>query len=301
MFGWGDQFEYMECGYCGCLQIGEVPSDLERFYSGGYYSYKPPRDKHYPAVVLALRKLRTRYLLGESHPLGALLALLSPNRSEHFDWFRRGNVALDTSIVDIGCGAGKLLRQLQRDGFTNLLGIDPYIDSDIDYGSGLRILKREIADLDRRFEFVMLHHSFEHMPSPRQALIGLRGAIADAGTLLLRIPVADSFARRKYGIHWMAWDAPRHLYLHTVRSIHILAEQTGFEVFEIGYDSSLAQFASSELYLRGVPFTDQGRFHPGRSPDAFSADEWDSFQRRARELNECRDGDTACFYLRPKH
>lgn len=300
MYGWGDAFEYLECGYCGCLQITRVPADLDRYYSGGYYSYKPPREKRYPAAVLGLRALRTRRLLGESQPLGAALAFLSPHRSEHFDWFARGKVRLDSAIVDIGCGAGKLLRQLQRDGFTDLLGVDPFIERDIDYGNGFKILKRRIQELDRRFDFVMLHHSFEHMPDPRETLTHLRAIIDAHGTLLLRIPVADCHARRKYGIHWMAWDAPRHLFLHTVRSIHLLAQQTGFEVSEVGYDSSLAQFVSSELYLRGVPFKDHGRFHPGKGPDAYSQAEWDRFARRANELNVRRDGDTACFYLKPK-
>lgn len=300
MYGWGDEFEYLECGYCGCLQITRVPENLDRYYSGAYYSYKPPREKRYPAAVLRLRILRTRHLLGERNPLGAALAFLSPHRSEHFDWFARGDVRLDSAIVDVGCGAGKLLRQLQRDGFTDLLGVDPFVEHDIDYGNGLKILKRRIQELDRRFDFVMLHHSFEHMPDPRETLTHLRGIIDARGTLLLRIPVADSYARRKYGIHWMAWDAPRHLFLHTVRSIHLLAQQTGFEVFEVGYDSSHAQFVSSELYLRGVPFNDQGRYHPGKGPNAYSQEEWSRFQHLAEELNARRDGDTACFYLKPK-
>lgn len=299
MHGWGEAFEYLECGDCGCLQIAEVPADIGRYYAGGYYSYKPPKEKLYPQAVLSLRTLRTRHLLGERNALGALLALLSRRHSEHFDWFRRGKVRLDSTIVDVGCGAGKLLRQLQRDGFSNLLGIDPFIGEDIDYGGGLQILKHRIQDLDRRFDFIMLHHSFEHMPDPRETLQHLRGIIADEGTLLLRVPVADSYARRKYGIYWMAWDAPRHLFLHTVRSIHLLARQTGFRVTETTYDSAAAQLTSSELYLRDIPFTDHPRFQPGRSADAYSREEWDRFARQAEALNALRDGDTACFYLQP--
>jgi SAM-dependent methyltransferase len=299
MYGWGDIFEYVECGDCGCVQIVEVPQDIGRYYVDGYYSYKPPKEKRYPQAVLGLRELRTRHLLGERQPIGALLALLSRRHSEHFDWFRRGKVRLDSAIVDIGCGAGKLLRQLQRDGFKNLLGVDPFIADDIDYGGGLRILKRRIQELDRRFDFIMLHHSFEHMPDPRETLQHLRRAIADDGTLLLRIPVADSYARRKYGICWMAWDAPRHLFLHTVRSVHVLARQTGFRVLETTYDSAAAQLASSELYLRDIPFTEHPRFQPGKGPDAYSAEEWRHFAHLAEALNARRDGDTACFYLQP--
>lgn len=299
MYGWGDEFEYLECGSCGCLQITEVPADLGRYYSGGYYSYAPPRDKRYPTAVLALRRLRTRHLLGERQPIGGLFAWLSRRHSEHFTWFRRGQIHLDSAIVDVGCGHGKLLRQLQRDGFTDLLGVDPFIENDIDYGGGLKILKQRIQDLSRRFDFIMLHHSFEHMPDPEDTLRHLRGIVSAQGTLLLRIPVADCHAKRKYGIHWMAWDAPRHLFLHTVKSIHVLAARAGFAVFETTYDSSVAQFASSELYLRDIPFKDHSKFQPGKGPDAFHSAEWERFSRCAEELNALRDGDTACFYLRP--
>ena len=301
MHGWNETFEYLECGDCGCLQIVEVPADIGRYYADGYYSYKPPKEKRYPSAVLALRALRTRHLLGERQPLGALLALLSRRHSEHFDWFRRAGVRRDSAIVDVGCGAGKLLRQLQRDGFTDLLGVDPFIGDDIDYGGGLRIVKRCIQDIDRRFDFVMLHHSFEHMPDPRETLQHLRRVIAGDGTLLLRVPVADSYARRKYGIYWMAWDAPRHLFLHTVRSIHVLARETGFRIVDTTYDSAAAQLASSELYLRDVPFAEHPRFQPGKGAGAYSQEEWDRFAQHAEALNALRDGDTACFLLQPAH
>ena len=299
MFGLGEVFEYLECGCCACLQITDIPADLGRYYGGGYYSYKAPKEKRDPAWVLALRTRRTRALLGEREVVGSLLARLSKHRAEHFDWLGRAGVRLDSAILDVGCGSGSLLRQMQRDGFSDLLGIDPFLERDIDYGNGLQILKRQIGELDRRFDFIMLNHSFEHMPDPRQTLQQLRNALEDRGTLLLRLPVADSHARRKYGIHWVAWDAPRHLFLYTVRSMHLLAQQTAFDVLDVTYDSSRLQFYGSELYLRGIAFKDQKPYTPGNGPKAFTQQEWDYFAERAAELNTDRDGDTACFFLRP--
>lgn len=299
MFGLGEVFEYLECGYCACLQITETPADLGRYYADGYYSYKAPKEKRVPSWARQLRTRRTRALLGERDALGGLMARLSKHRSEHFDWLGRAGVRLDSAILDVGCGSGSVLRQMQRDGFSNLLGIDPFLEQDIDYGGGLKILKRSIGELDRRFDFIMLNHSFEHMPDPRLALQQLRAVLGPQGTLLLRLPVADSHARRKYGIHWVAWDAPRHLFLHTVRSMHLLAQQTAFEVIDVTYDSSRLQFYASELYLRGIAFKDQKPYTPGNGPKAFTPAEWDRFAQRAAELNVDRDGDTACFYLRP--
>jgi len=227
-----------------------------------------------------------------------VLGLVS-KRPEHFDWFRY-RVSLDSRIVDIGCGAGGLLLKLQREGFRSLLGADPFIEADIDYGNGVRILKRSVEELEGRYDFVMLHHSFEHVPDPAGTLKALAQRIAPEGTLLLRMPVADSYARRKYGIHWQAWEAPRHLHLHTARSMELLAAGAGLAVAGIVYDSAGQRLSSSELYMRGVPYVEHGKYRPGGHPGAFSQAEWDGFAARAAELNRKGEGDTACFYLRAR-
>jgi SAM-dependent methyltransferase len=298
MFGWREEFEYLECAHCGCLQIAEIPADLAKYYpSDDYYSYKTPRQKRYPQWLLRLRHERTRYFLGEFSVAGAVLGMLS-KRSEHFDWFRQGRVSLDSRILDVGCGAGALLLKLQREGFRSLLGADPFIQADIDYGNGVRILKRGVGELEGGHDFVMLHHSFEHMPDPAAALAAVARTVAPGGVLLIRIPVSDCYARAKYGLNWVAWDAPRHLHLHTVKSMRLLAAGAGMEISNIAYDSTGQQLSSSELYLRGVPYVEHGKYRPGNSPNAFSQQEWDGFLKKAAELNRKREGDNACFYLR---
>ncbi len=297
MFGWREAFEYLECGRCGCLQIAQIPADLAKYYPrDGYYSYKAPRQKRYPGWLLKLRQERTRYFLGELSVTGAALGVVS-KRPGHFDWLR-GRVSLDSRIVDIGCGAGALLLKLQREGFRSLLGADPFIEADIDYGNGVRVLRRRVEELEGQYDFVMLHHSFEHMPDPAAALRGLAAKVAPGGTLLLRIPVSDCYARRKYGLNWVAWDAPRHLHLHTRKSMQLLAAGAGMEISGVACDSEVYQFTSSELYLRGIPHTEHGKYRPGNGPNAFSQEAWDGYAKQAEELNRRGEGDSACFYLR---
>ncbi len=38
------------------------------------------------------------------------------------------------------------------------------------YSSGVRVLRKHVAELDGAFDFIMLHHSFEHMPDPLPTL-----------------------------------------------------------------------------------------------------------------------------------
>jgi hypothetical protein len=84
-------------------------------------------------------------------------------------------------------------------------------------------------------------------------------------------------------------DAPRHLFLHTPHSIHLLAQKAGLTVDRIDYDSSFVQFASSEKYLRDIPYSDDFSM--------FSRKQMRDFSKEAERLNSIGDGDCACFYL----
>jgi predicted SAM-dependent methyltransferase len=181
---------------------------------------------------------------------------------------------------------------MHREGFEALSGVDPLIKQDIVYRCGLRIQKKQIEELGESYDLIMLHHSFEHMTQPLSVLKALRRILRGDGQLILRIPLVDCHACRKYGACWVQLDAPRHYYLQTVRSIHIQCGEAGFEISDIEYDSGAMQFAASEKYLRDIALVEDR--------DPCSKKQHRLFKAEARRLNAIRDGDSACFYLRPR-
>jgi len=292
LFGTGEEFEYLECGYCGCLQITEIPADLGKYYpSSSYYSYTPRRTKQYPAWMMRLRERRSRAFVGEGDPLGRVLAYFS-RENEHFSWVRNAGGNLDWRVLDVGCGTGKLILQMHRDGFKNICGLDAFIENEINYGNGVRVYKKFLSQLEGTYDFLMLHHSYEHMPDPLETLRELRRLVSPQGCVLIRLPLADSYARRRYGVHWFAWDAPRHLFLHTVKSMHVLAEKAGFSISSVVYDAWQQQFEAEARIRHGLA--------PGvpKSP-SFTTAEAQAIRRMKKELNDLRDGDQAGFYLHP--
>lgn len=292
-FGWKDAFEYFECADCGCVQIVAIPEDLDRYYPSDYYSFsKPARTDE--LVVPGWRKLRNRALLGQPVPLRGLISVLS-RAPGYFSWFHGMGLDLDSSILDVGCGAGSLLLRMRRAGFVNVRGVDPYIAEDIDYGGGLKIHKADVSALTERFDLVMSHHSFEHMPDPLKSLSDLARLLKPNGALLVRIPVAGGYAWRKYRQHLVSLDPPRHLHLHTLRSMAILAAACGLSIDRVFYDSDAQQITTSELYLRGIPQKDAA-VHMGA---VFPQEEMTKIHAYAKELNARRDGDWAGFVLRP--
>jgi SAM-dependent methyltransferase len=190
------------------------------------------------------------------------------------------------------------LLELRGQGFRNLTGADAFIPDTIRYPNGVTIHKRQLEDLDGTFDFIMLHHSFEHMSRPLEVLERIYQLLARGGTVLLRIPLVDSLAWHTYGTDWVQLDAPRHLFLHTKASIAVLASRSGFTITAIRYDASAFQFWGSEQYARDIPLRSPRSYAERPAASIFSAAQIADFDRRARELNEAGDGDQAGFYLR---
>ena len=186
------------------------------------------------------------------------------------------------------------------DGFSDLTGVDPFIRETTSLRKGLRLIKGEIFNLNEQFDLVMLHHTFEHMPAPQKALAQIHGLLRPGRYAVIRIPVAPSFVYEKYGANWAQLDPPRHLYVHSVESIRILAQQVGFEVAEVTFDSNEFQFWASEQYANEIPLRDERSYWVNPAKSMFSREDIESFRTTAAELNKQRKGDSACFYLYKK-
>lgn len=276
-----------------------MPEDLGRYYPADYWQFQKDRHRFAPDPWLKrlMRHQRAKYWLFHRRNITGRLLASGRLQPRYFGWLRRGRVDFDSTILDVGCGLGDRLLELAKDGFGNLTGIDPFIKGDLRYESGVRVWKRELSKFEGRFDFIMLHHAFEHMPDPAEALGHLHRLLRPGRTLLIRIPVADSWAWRHYGVHWFQLDAPRHLFLHTRESMERLAEGAGFHIREVIRDSLIDQFICSEQYRRGIPLYAEGSWELDPENGVFSKAELDEFRHRAREFNASGEGDQACFYL----
>jgi SAM-dependent methyltransferase len=294
MFGLRESFDYFQCDICGCIQILRIPDDLSKYYPDQYYAYKSPG---WSKILI-----KGPWLCDPFSWKKAILRALSFLPGVHVmpEWMSRAGLPLSASILEIGSGSGTRLIAMREAGYRDLTGIDPYISGDGSYSDGIRVLKREVRQIDRRYDFVMMHHSFEHMPDPFTALREVNGVLAPKGTVLIRIPVASCYAWKKYGVNWYAFDAPRHLYLHSPASLKCVAETVGFEIFDMFYDSDSYQFIGSEQYARDIPAQDQRSYFVNRSRSIFKSADIRAFENEAKRLNRCGEGDSAAFYLRRK-
>jgi len=306
MYGTREAFPYYECAACSSLQILEVPEDLSKYYPSDYLGSPPAQSataiqSHIPkGLRLFLRQQRVRYILSGKNPIGWLAARVGRDYFAYdWSWLRIATVNPNSRILDAGCGPGWLLSSLQVQGFTNLTGQDLFQKWQIE---GLTILRCPLSEVDGVFDFIMLHHSFEHMPDPLTTLKDIKRLCAPRGVILIRLPVAGCLAWKEYGVDWYQIDPPRHLVIPSRRGMEILAERAGLQLFRVDFDSDERQFCCSEQYRQGIPLKDPRSYTaPQRSttePDLFSPSQISSFKAKAREVNINGEGDQACFYFR---
>lgn len=299
MFGSRDEFKYFQCSRCHCLQIAEIPQDLHRYYPPDYYSYfshTVSNTGFIKRIKKFARKQRDFYALFNRGAAGKFIYKFFPE--EPLRILSKLNLSKDESILDVGCGHGCILYSLKNNGFNNLLGIDKYINGDIEYENGLKIQKKSIHDVKGNWNLIMFNHSFEHFPEPQQTLNIVSKLLVENGTCLIRIPIISSWAWRHYGANWVQIDAPRHLFLHSIESIETMAHKAGLVSEKTIYDSNEFQFWGSEQYKENIPLNDVRSYKVNPANSIFSRKDIAEFKLKAKELNLKKQGDSASFFLR---
>ena len=296
MLGISDQHDYLECNACGCLQIVNIPENLPSYYPDeDYYSY----DKIQSPTGLKRFLVTKRDLYAATGKCfaGKIIHQFLPHNKIHT--LQKTGISTDSHILDVGCGAGHLLHSLQETGFKNLLGIDPFNAKDILYDNGLKIEKKSIHDMQQgNWDLIMFHHFFEHVFDQQQTLAKAFSLLKPNGVCLIRVPTASSWAWKHYGVNWVQLDAPRHLFLHSLDSMALLAEKVGLQMEAVVYDSFAFQFWGSEQYMKGVNLNDETSYAVNPEKSTFSKQDIAKFNQRSLDLNKQKQGDQAAFYLR---
>ena len=299
MLGLRDIHLYFECADCGCLQIADVPKNIQEYYPNeDYYSYDAVKPVE--GFKGKLIRQRDRFAATGESVLGSLMQKLQPH--DKLPSLRNTDVSLNSNILDVGCGAGHLLHSMKEAGFKNLLGIDPFNAKEIKYDNGLKIEKKSIHELsfnkNKPWDLIMFNHSYEHVFDQLEVMQKAYELLAPGGVCMIRIPTVTSWAWRNYGVDWVQLDAPRHLFLHSIKSMYLLAEKSGFNLYDVIYDSFAFQEWGSEQYQKDIPLHDDKSFavNPEKSP--FSKADIKKFEAHSIELNNAKAGDQAAFYLK---
>jgi len=299
MFGTKQSFEYFECSNCKCLQASKPPQDMSEYYRDDYYAprktiLKKDAGKSFIGNFMRATIFRSLLLLRQKILLKRIAFLFPETYLTNLP--KRTKINPRFRILEVGCGKGDFLLTLHSLGFRDLLGVDPYVDEGTDGIEILRGTMRDIPD-NRSFDLIIFNHSLEHIQDQIETLTKTRKILSENGTCLIRIPVKTESIWNRYGVDWVQLDAPRHMFLHTTRSMNILARKTGFKVEAIIFDSNAFQFYGSEQYEQNIPLRAGNSYWTNPERSIFTQNRIKEFRRRAEELNSIEQGDQANFYL----
>lgn len=297
MFGFRDQFTYEACGPCGSIQIKDVPAPhvLSKYYPDEFWASKSSENG-------SAAKGLGYYLLGLLlHPRWRFIARLVCTRLPRSSFAQAIKYRINPTdkVLDVGCGPGNLIHALAKLGLPNPIGVDPFIDRDIVYRNGARVVRTSLDSLhEEGFDVIMFHHSLEHVPDPILTLSHAGQRLRPGGLCIVRLPTASSEAFELFKEDWVQLDPPRHLHIPSREGMRIMAEINGMRLEDVVDDSSAFQFWGSEQYRKDIPLRDSRSYFVNPSAGLFSAEDIASYEKRAQALNETHRGDQAIFFLR---
>ena len=297
MFGLRETFAYFQCSNCQCLQISKIPEDMSKYYTSHYYSFSRGRKKLQIAKLKkSVKKLNNKYAVFGDGIIGKLLYTAFPEPSMRC--LSRIPINKSMRILEVGSGDGGFLLDLAEIGFTNLVGIDPYIEEDISFNKKVSVFKQSIEDVSGKWDIIIFHHSFEHCEDPETVLMHVSHLLDFHGTCIIRVPTVSSFAWEHYHTDWVQIDAPRHFFIPSIRSMELLAEKANLQLIDVQYDSTAFQFWGSEQYRRKVSLFSDSSYLVNPRKSIFRYADIFLFKKRAKRLNLLKHGDQLALYLK---
>jgi len=246
LFGCQGTWDLWSCNDCKIIWLNPqpIPEEIHKLYEN-YYTHLPAQNFESPRFKMKIKhSVLNRYLdySVKIKGVGAfffhLLAVLPPIRERVLYGARFLPYRRKGRLLDVGCGAGGFLAQMQRLGWT-VAGVEP------DPAAACRardLLKAPIhtgflegADFDANsFDAITLHHVIEHLPDPLATLRHCFKLLKPDGKLSIVTPNIESLGHRVYRRFWRGLEPPRHLVLFSPRALRRAVEDQGFRVSFLG-------------------------------------------------------------------
>jgi 2-polyprenyl-3-methyl-5-hydroxy-6-metoxy-1,4-benzoquinol methylase len=230
------EWELRECSRCRVIFTSPPIRDheLSQYYPVKYHVYNPP---------LPLRDNRSGRCLRYLATLPYRLRFGNP------DWI--GRPFGSGKLLDIGCGAGRFLKQAVELGWQGWgLDLSPYaVQETRRYVPQAIVFQCTLDEFNAQetFAAISMNHVLEHVPDPMATLQRCFNLLSPGGKLYISVPNIDSWEARLFGRDWVGLDVPRHLTHFPEEVLKRLLSDIGFSVQT--RPAMFASFISESLIL----------------------------------------------------
>lgn len=158
-------------------------------------------------------------------------ALKKTERLDYTVNFLKQHAQLDNadSVLDFGCSEGALFEAMARHGFSGqLVGVEPNPDfAAFAAKNNNAKVYSSIDNVTETVDLIVVNHVFEHLVNPVDFLKTIHKNLSEKGLLYIDVPDADRYSSiNDFHI--------AHVAHYTIRTLHSLLSENGFEVVSIG-------------------------------------------------------------------
>ena len=136
---------------------------------------------------------------------------------------------VDGPLLDLS-GADWFMKAVLGPGVIVWSVASPVTESDAAERRDLRVRLPHDSVAKGTFAVISAIQVLEHEPDPKEALLRVRDMLVDGGSLVLKLPNADSWQALLLGARWNGCDLPRHTAMYRREDIQALLETCGYKV-----------------------------------------------------------------------
>ncbi len=224
-YGAPGNYRWLCCDQCGLVRIDPMPNDqiLSQAYPDHYHAYQPHSSRFVGWYNQRRRRDRAKELIR--------------------------HVSSGATILDVGCGTGSLLHEIQKLGSYELLGVEYRADAANQARQhGIAVWTGELEDADipaSSVDLCVMEHVIEHVRNPIETLQRIKTLLKPGGMVIGETPNLRCFDADLFKSYWGGGHAPRHLWLFQPASMKKTLRDCGFDNMAITHPVYSAHLALS--------------------------------------------------------
>ena len=214
-----EKFDIFKCQKCGVVFLNsDKKINYSQYYGENYYCNSGESFSKFMQLLIKI--------------------------SEDFSFTRKEQLILKyfknykskIAILDIGCGEGKFLLNLDKNKFIKK-GIEINKDACRSCKKrSLSVLNKDFLKIEfnsEKYEVITLWHVLEHLDNPRAVLEKINRILKPNGILVISTPNIGSVGFKIGKSRWFHIDSPRHRFLYNKKSLKFLLNKEEFEIMEV--------------------------------------------------------------------